>query len=147
MFRLCGSEYVFCYKMHPFIREKVHIDEKYRGRLCDFSDEGDINDLFYVTDILITDFSSNIYEFSLLRRPMYFYAFDQKMYEATRDFYEPYEKTIPGQPIKTFDQLMDTLRKGEFDYQWLDSFVRKNFTYTDGKATDRVIDQIILGKQ
>ena len=42
---------------------------------------------------------------------------------------------------------MDTLRKGEFDYQWLDSFVRKNFTYTDGKATDRVIDQIILGKQ
>ena len=134
-------------KMHPFVRESVEIPPEYADYIIDAASYREVNDILFIVDVLITDYSSIIYEFSLLRRPMYFYAFDQKMYEATRDFYEPYEKTIPGQPIKSFDELMDTLREGKFDYQWLDSFVRKNFTYTDGKATDRVIDQIILGKK
>ena len=45
-----------------------------------------------------------------------------------------------------FDELLDTIGKDDYSKEALDAFVRKNFTYTDGKATDRVIDQIILGK-
>ena len=58
--------------MHPFIKEKVIIDEEYKPYIYDFSAEKDINELFYVTDILITDFSSNIYEFSLQKSRSYF---------------------------------------------------------------------------
>ena len=52
-------------KMHPFIRESIKIDDAYKDRIVDFSDFPDINQLYYITDILITDYSSNFYEFAL----------------------------------------------------------------------------------
>jgi CDP-ribitol ribitolphosphotransferase len=67
------------------------------------------------------------------------------MYETTRDFYEKYEDIVPGQIIKHFDALLDALRNEDYDTERLDWFIEKNFTYTDGKATDRVIDTMILG--
>ena len=79
----------------------------------------------------------------MLRRPMLFYAFDQIMYVSTRDFYEPYEDIVPGRIIKRFDQLMEALEKEDYNTDKIDWFIKKNFAYTDGKATDRVIDLII----
>ena len=77
---------------------------------------------------------------------MVFYAFDQKYYEATRDFYEPYEDLVPGKIVHDFDELMDSLENKDFQFEKMNGFIEKNFTYTDGKSTDRVIDQLILGK-
>lgn len=133
-------------KMHPFVREKIQIPEKYKDYMCDAASYREVNDILFIVDALITDYSSIIYEFSLLRgRPMYFFAFDQRMYEATRDFYETYEDTVPGKIVKNFDDLLEALEKEEYSKEALEAFVKKNFTYTDGKATDRVIDQLILG--
>lgn len=130
-------------KMHPFVQERVQIPQQYQEYILDASEYREVNDLLFITDVLVTDYSSIIYEFSLLHRPMLFYAFDQSMYESTRDFYEPYEDIIPGRVIKRFDQLLLALEKGDYDTERLDWFIQKNFTYTDGKATDRVVDLII----
>ncbi len=135
-------------KMHPFVREQIQIPEQYRDYMCDAASYREVNDILFIVDALITDYSSIIYEFSLLEgRPMYFFAFDQKMYEATRDFYETYEDTVPGRIVKRFDDLLEALEKEEYSKEALRAFVKKNFTYTDGKATDRVIDQLILGEK
>lgn len=146
VFRLCGSEYVFCYKMHPFIKEKVHIDEKYRGRLCDFSDEGDINDLFYVTDILITDFSSNIYEFSLQRKPIIFYAPDKDYYQLTRGVHRTLDEA-PGVVCTEFAQVVDAIRQEKFEMEKLDGFVRESFDGQGRYASDLLIDSLILNQR
>ncbi|MDD6037335.1 MAG: CDP-glycerol glycerophosphotransferase family protein [bacterium] len=135
-------------KMHPFVRESVVIPEEYKDYMIDAASYREVNDILFIVDTLITDYSSIIYEFSLLNgRPMYFYAFDQKMYEATRDFYETYEQTVPGKIVKRFDDLLEALAKEDYSKEQLEAFVKKNFTYTDGKATDRVIDQLILGQK
>ena len=130
-------------KMHPFVQEKINIPEKYRDCIADAAQYREVNDILFITDLLITDYSSIIYEFSLLRRPMLFYAFDQIMYVSTRDFYEPYEDIVPGRIIKRFDQLMEALEKEEYDTDKIEWFIKKNFAYTDGKSTDRVIDLIV----
>jgi CDP-ribitol ribitolphosphotransferase len=132
-------------KMHPFVQERIQIPEEYKDYIVDAADYREVNDILFITDVMITDYSSVIYEFSLLHRPMLFYAFDQRMYEATRDFYEKYEDIVPGQIIKSFDALLDALRNEAYDTERLDWFIEKNFTYTDGKATDRVVDMIIQG--
>ena len=132
-------------KMHPFVQEKITIPEKYRDYIADAAQYREVNDILFITDLLITDYSSIIYEFSLLRRPMLFYAFDQIMYVSTRDFYEPYEEIVPGRIIKRFDQLMEAIEKEDYNTDKIDWFINKNFTYTDGKSTDRVID-LIIGK-
>lgn len=138
------TQSILLVKMHPFVPQKVEIPAEYADCIFDAANLREVNDLLFIVDVLVTDYSSIIYEFSLLHRPMYFYVFDQKMYEASRDFYEPFDQIIPGKAIKTFDGLMEALEKEDFDYNELDRFVKKNFACPDGKATDRFIDELIL---
>lgn len=138
---------VLIVKLHPFVTRRVEIPEKYKDRILDATDYREVNDILFIIDVLITDYSSIIYETSLLRKPMLFFAFDRRYYEATRDFYEPYEELVPGKIVTDFDELLEAIEKEDYDYHKMDAFVKKNFKYTDGKSTDRVIDQLILGKK
>ena len=140
------TDSVLIVKLHPFVKRKVEIPEQYKHRILDASSYREVNDILFIVDVLITDYSSIIYEMSLLKKPMLFFAFDQKHYEATRDFYEPYEDLVPGKIVHNFDDLMTALRNKDYEFEKMDGFIKKNFTYTDGKSTDRVIDQLILGQ-
>jgi len=134
-------------KMHPFVEEPVPIPEEYSDYMLDLSSYREVNNILFISDVLITDYSSVMYEFSLLRRPMYFFAFDLVPYTRSRSFYESYTNTVPGYICRSFASLMRSLfETQDYDMSVIDSFVKKNFTYTDGKATDRFIDEIILGK-
>lgn len=133
---------VMIFKMHPFVRGKIPIPEEYREYFIDASDSREINDILFITDLLITDYSSVIYEASLLNIPMLFYAFDLKSYIADRGFYEPYEKIVPGKIVKTLPALLKAIREDDFEREKLKGFVERNFKYTDGKSTDRAIDLI-----
>lgn len=131
-------------KMHPFVTRCVDIPKAYKDRIFDLSSYREINDILFIADVLITDYSSVIYEMSLLNKPMVFYAFDQHSYEISRDFYESYEETVPGKIVHDFDELMDCLEKQDYEFHKMDHFIQKNFSYMDGKSTDRVIDQVFL---
>lgn len=131
-------------KMHPFVLKHIDIPEKYRDRIFDATDYREINDILFISDVLITDYSSVIYEMSLLNKPMLFYAFDQYSYESSRGFYEPYEDTVPGKIVHDFDELLEAMQNKDYEAFKLDGFVKKNFTHTDGRSTDRVIDEIFL---
>lgn len=146
IYDLCGKDKVFLLKMHPFIREKMKINEEYKQRIIDFSDYPDINSLFYVTDLLITDYSSSIYEFAMLSKPMLFFAFDKDNYESKRSLHRTLEESAPGKVCLTFEEMLGTIRKGDFETDKLEKFREENFTHSEGLATDRVIDFILLGK-
>src|SRR5699024_5291687 len=96
-----NEEYVFLFKIHPFVKNKLNIAYKYTDFFYDFSEYREINDLLLVTDILITDYSSVCFEFSLLEKPMLFFAFDVEQYIEERDFYYDYFDFIPGPLIRT----------------------------------------------
>ena len=142
--RETGAAAVF--KMHPFVREPVPIPPEYADVLADASDLREVNDILFAADVLITDYSSVIYEYSLLGRPMLFYTFDLAEYTASRDFYEPFESFVPGKITRTFEELLDALRKGSFAPSRAEAFRERNFDAADGHATDRVID-LVFGTQ
>ena len=144
IFDFCGDEYLFVIKQHPFIPKPVTIEKKYADRIIDFSSYPDINELFYVTDILITDYSSNIYEFSLHGKPMLFFAFDKEEYELMRGLHRTLDRHAPGKVCRTTEELLDAIKNGDFEMERLRRFVRENFDSTDGLASDKVIDNIIL---
>lgn len=143
---LTKTNNVMIIKMHPFVKTPLDIPEEYKHCIIDASEIREVNDILFITDLLITDYSSVIYEFSLFNKPMLFYAFDWMKYEGDRGFYEPYVKTVPGKIVRTFDQLIEALEKQDYDFDKMKDFVKKNFKYTDGKSTDRIIDQLILGE-
>ncbi|MEG0918465.1 MAG: CDP-glycerol glycerophosphotransferase family protein [Anaerovoracaceae bacterium] len=129
-------------KMHPFVKETIEIPDEYKDYFIDASPYREVNDLLMVSDVLITDYSSVIYEMALLGKPMIFYAFDIETYETTRGFYEPFKDIIPGDNVKNMDQLVEVLEKEDYNIDKLNDFIKKNFKYTDGKSTDRVIDLV-----
>lgn len=141
--KLCGSEYVFAYKMHPFITEKVKIDKKCRSFIYDFSEEKDINELFYVTEILITDFSSNIYEFSLQKKPIIFFAPDKDFYQLTRGVHRTLDEA-PGTVCTRFEEVIDTVHNKEFLIDKVEKFVEESFDDQKRRASDNLIDKLIL---
>ncbi|WP_338185451.1 CDP-glycerol glycerophosphotransferase family protein, partial [Jatrophihabitans sp.] len=80
LYEMCGDHSVILFRMHHFILAKIPIPPEYADRLFDFSAFPNTNDLLHCTDIMITDYSSIIYEFSLLERPMLFFAYDKLTY-------------------------------------------------------------------
>lgn len=144
IYDMCGDEYVFLIKMHPFILKKMEIEPQYQDRIIDFSNFPDINQLFYVTEILITDYSSNIYEFSLQRKPIISFAYDKDEYELLRSVHRPLDKYAPGKVCLTIDEVIETIKNKDFEMEKLYKFIDENFDNSEGYASDKVIDNILL---
>lgn len=133
-------------RMHPFIRRRLVIPHALRDRITDATDSPiDINDLLFAVGLLVTDYSSIVFEFATQLRPMLFFAYDLDEYVAARDFYVPYERFVPGRITRTFDELLAAIRDDDFEQHLVEPFARAHFEHLDGTATDRVIDEIILG--
>ena len=136
------NDAVILFKMHPLVRNNIKIPEKYEEYLIDVHDYTEVNDLLFVADLLISDYSSIVYEFALLRKPMLFYAFDLEDYIATRDFYINYTDFVPGKIVQNFNDLMRAIENQDFEEYKIDLFLNKYFKYLDGKATERLVRNI-----
>ena len=145
IYDFCGEEYVFMFKMHPFIEEKPPIPDAYKDRIIDFSAFPNVNDLLRVTDLMITDYSSVIYEYALFRKPMLFFAFDKDEYAAARGFHHDYDSFCPGKVCRTFDEMETAIINRDFELEKVDQFINDYFDYLDAGSTDRFIDWILLG--
>lgn len=147
IYEFCKDEFVFLSKVHPFVKEKIQIPEDYRDRIFDFAQYPNINDLYYITDLLITDYSSNYYEYALLKKPVLFYTYDRENYELLRGVHRSVKEHAPGKVCDTFEQLMTALETKDYEFEKTEQFVKDNFDGYDGHACDRIIDEIIYGKR
>lgn len=138
------EEYVFLFKIHPFVKNKLDIPYQYGDFFFDFSDYREINDLLLITDILITDYSSVCFEFALLNKPMLFFAFDVEKYIEERDFYYNYFDFIPGPLIRDTDEMITTIKEEKFQMEKIEPFVGYFFDDTLGQASKNVVDEVII---
>ena len=130
--------------MHPWVSDPVPIPEELHDRLFDMKSDANINDLFYITDLLITDYSSSMYEFLLMNKPMLLFPFDKNQYSVSRGFHRDYDSNVPGKICMSFDELMTALRNRDYEYEKVSSFLSYYFDQVDTSNCDRVIDWLIL---
>lgn len=133
-----GDEYVLILKFHPSV-EFVDLKSVCNEFVIDLTSYCDINDILIITDILITDYSSVVFEYSLLERPMLFYAYDLESYLDERDFYYDYKEFVPGKIVKTTDELIRNIKTNDFQVEKVSVFKNKFFDYFDGKSTERFV--------
>lgn len=138
-----GEEYVIIIKHHPFVEAKHPVDSTVKDRVLDLSGESEINDLLFITDVLITDYSSVIFEASLLNIPMLFYAFDLEDYVVNRDFYYPFKNFVPGKIVRNTEQIIDALCNETFEEEKIETFKHRFFDQLDGKSSIRVAEFIM----
>lgn len=135
------NNYIFVIKNHPFIKETVEIKNKYKNYIFDYS-ELDINELIYTSDIMITDYSSCAYEFSLFNRTLIFYRYDKEFYEYDRPMHTVDKFTKKQYETKTFKELMDVLNKINKAIKIEDRF--KAITKRDKKdSCEKIINEIV----
>ncbi|WP_066065371.1 CDP-glycerol glycerophosphotransferase family protein [Neobacillus soli] len=142
-----GDEYLLLLRMHVVIKKKVKIPDEYKDFVFDVSNYPDIQELYLITDILITDYSSVMFDFANLKRPILFYTYDLEFYrDQLRGFYMDFEKEAPGPLLKTNEELLEAIQNiDEVQKQYTDKqndFYTKFCQLEDGFAADRLVNQI-----
>lgn len=132
-----GDDYVILYKMHPLLGDKILKDVP--GTLCCNSE--DLYTLMEVSDMLISDYSALIIDYSTMHKPMYFYVPDLEEYKKAPGITFDYRSTMPGPVCYTEKELAEAIRKGT-DLESIRQFQERFFPYTDGKSTERVVELI-----
>ena len=118
------ENYNLIIKFHPISLHDKQVDSMV------FVDAVRINeynaaDLALVSDVCVTDYSSVLYEFLLMGKPTYSYAFDIDGYDKNRGFYVDYVNEIPGGSKRTASELVAAIRDHRFDYEGGMSFASK----------------------
>lgn len=141
-----SHEYIIILRMHYLVAENLQLS-KYQGFVYDFSNHEDIRDLYLISDVLITDYSSVFFDYAILNRPIIFYVFDIEEYrDKLRGFYFNFEKEAPGPLVKTTEQLINVIKRIETDktYNKKLEIFRNKFCYLeDGNASKRVVEATI----
>jgi teichoic acid ribitol-phosphate primase len=144
MRRVLGEDHVLLLKLHPFIRAGIQIPQALREFVIDASGDPDVNELMLVSDILVTDYSSVIYEFALLGRPIAFLAPDDGAYDEERGFYFDFRRDAPGPIADTTEELAALIRANAFDLERVAAFREASFDVAPGGAAARLVDHLII---
>jgi CDP-glycerol glycerophosphotransferase (TagB/SpsB family) len=137
-----GEDYAVIIKHHPFVTEQHPIPDEYKDRVIDLSESTEINDLLFVSDIIISDYSSLVFEASLLNIPMLFYAYDLQAYIKSRDFYFDFKLYIPGKICTSLYTLLQAIKEEDFETEKIERFRNMFFDDLDGKSSERIANLI-----
>ena len=140
-----GNEYIVLFRPHYFIANVFNF-EKYKGFVYDVSKIDDINELYIITDLLITDYSSVFFDYANLKRPMIFYMYDLEHYrDKSNGFYIDLEE-LPGKITETQEELEKEIERIDKNFKYDEKYKKFNDKYNyldDGKASERVVEEII----
>src|SRR5699024_8954675 len=133
-------EFVIFLRLHPAVDGKFN--NKYPGFIYNVSNYPWINDLLVGSDVLITDYSSIPFEYSLLQKPMIFYAYDYDEYALKRGIWDDYTKRVPGPVVYNTNQLIETICDENFMLDKVQSFSDDWNAYSKGDAAKQVIESV-----
>lgn len=141
------EDVVLLVRMHYLVAQQFDF-EQYGERIINVSVGYDMSDLLAVTDLLITDYSSCLFDYAITERPMLFYIPDQKEYEEEmRGFYFPMEDTMPGELVTTEEAVREAIKRWEQHPETLktshyDSFKERFTGIEKNKAAKKVAEAI-----
>lgn len=141
-----AQDYIILFRTHYFIANSFDFS-KYKDFIIDVSLYDDINDLYIISDILLTDYSSVFFDFANLKRPMLFYMYDLDLYKNNlRDFYFDLD-VLPGPICEQEDELIESIKNiNNYWKTYKKKYEKFNqrFNYLDDKnASKRVVQEII----
>ena len=136
-----GESYTLLVRTHPL--NPPALNERRRVAI-DVSGHADIRDLYLVADVLVTDYSSAMFDFAVTRRPMLFFTYDLAEYrDETRGFYFDFEHEAPGPLLTSTTAVADALEDldavSTSHGAAYERFVERFCRWDDGAAGERVV--------
>lgn len=141
-----SDDYILLIRTHYFIADSLDL-----SALSDFaynvSKYDDISELYLVSDILITDYSSVFFDFANLKRPMLFFTYDLEKYrDVLRGFYIDIEKEVPGPLVFTSEEIIDAIKDidsiTDYYIERYEEFYNRFCGWEDGQASKKVVESV-----
>ncbi|AIC95635.1 bifunctional glycosyltransferase/CDP-glycerol:glycerophosphate glycerophosphotransferase [Shouchella lehensis] len=142
-----GDEYFFLIRTHYFIADKLDFTGV-EDFVLNVSDYDDITELYLISDVLITDYSSVFFDYANLKRPILFFTYDLEKYRDTlRGFYLDLETEAPG-PLLIQQKMLnalDCLDETKQKYATiLEEFHNVYCHLDDGQASKHIAEKVIV---
>lgn len=138
---ILGDDYIVVFKPHYLIINKYENDDSLVGFLYSMKAEAEINELYVLSDILITDYSSVFFDYAVLNRPIYFYMYDLEQYKGElRGFYLDIYTELPGKIYEDESNLLLDIKNQVYDYSHLETFNQRFSAWQTGDCAKKVID-------
>jgi CDP-glycerol glycerophosphotransferase len=140
-----GDDTVILFRRHPYVADTVARDPS--GSLVDVSVYPDATELLLAADVLVTDYSSLMFDYANTGRPMLFYPYDAEAY-VNGGFSFGFPDTVPGPVVRTVDELAGALAdiggvQAQHAARYAD-FRAKFCEFDDGHASARVVDRLFV---
>lgn len=141
-----SDEYVLLLRLHYLVSSHINISQ-FQGFAYDVSEYDDVNDLYLISNLLITDYSSVFFDYANLKKPMIFYMYDLEEYKHNlRDFYIDIDE-LPGPIVEKERDLIKQLKNIQgMEAVYKDKYEQFNARYVyldDGHATERVVKEFM----
>ncbi|MEV0323528.1 CDP-glycerol glycerophosphotransferase family protein, partial [Streptomyces sp. NPDC050659] len=147
LLRALGPRFVVLSRAHHTYKAPLAATS---GRLIDVSDHPSIESLCLASDALVTDYSSLMFDYANLDRPIVLHAEDREAYEAARGTYFDVRAFPPGAIARSQDELTDIFATGHWrgsrSAQLRAAFRDRFCVYDDGRAAERVVRHVVLGE-
>lgn len=148
MYEELGNDYVILLRLHPAVKCDVNYAELFPGFVFDYSSSKyDINELLLLSNYLITDYSSIAYEYSLLNRPMIFYAYDLEDYQEERGLWGQYESMVPGPVVRNTIEIINLIKKDQFELEKMVEYADKWNKYSNGHSSENLVSYVFEKKK
>jgi teichoic acid ribitol-phosphate primase len=138
--RLLPDELTLALKTHPNLDPSATDDT---GFDVVVEPDYEINRVLAATDILVTDYSSSIFEFALLRRPIILLVPDLADYERDPGLYLDYRTEMIGVQVATTDEVAAAVTGGQFDLAGYEAFIERHLGACDGHASERFVEHFL----
>lgn len=143
---LMDEGYIILMRLHYLVSNNIDISQ-FQGFVYDVSKHEDVNELYIISDILVTDYSSVFFDYANLKRPILFFMYDLQEYRNNiRDFYIDL-KELPGPIVEDEKNLIKNIRNADniFDeYKEIYTEFNKKYNYLDnGNVTAKVVKECI----
>lgn len=140
------KDYVLLLRTHHYIADKIDTTGL-GGFAYNLSTYDDISEIYLITDICITDYSSVFFDFANLKRPILFYTYDIEKYKnQLRGFYIDMNTEVPGPLLYTSEEVIDAILhidKIQKRYQKrYDEFYDRFCCFDDGHASENIVKEV-----
>lgn len=140
------DKYIVLLRTHAYTNSLLGV--KFDEFVRDFSSYNSINQLFKISDILISDYSACIGDFSILERPIICFAYDYEAYRDKRGLYLDLEKAMPSGVMRTEQEVLDFIISMDYvkECEKTREMIKNKYTYLGGDATRMCVDKVFNAK-
>lgn len=139
-----GEEYIVLFRAHHQTTRVLGI--QYDAFVRDASDYPAVNDLMAASDLLITDYSAIAFDYSILCKPIFCYAYDYETYLASRGTYFEVDELYPNKSCRTESELLRRIKTMDYEKECANTRVFRDRFVQYGAGATRACVEAVFGK-